>query len=264
MPKLELTIENKVATVTINRPEARNAMSREMWTALPKLLEECWHNDDVGCVVLTGTGEAFCAGGDVKAMVERLENGHAQTIENEAGFIRRIMESSRLLHEMPKPTLAVINGACAGAGLSLALACDMRLASATAKFTTAFAGVGASGDFGGSWFLSKIVGTARARELYYFGDVINGAKAAELGVVNLAVAGPELAQVAQAWAERLGNGPTVAFGYMKRNMNLAEHGTLAQALDQEAMHMVLALRTQDHKEAARAFVEKRKPNFKGQ
>lgn len=263
MKNLRMAVKNRIAKITIDRPEARNAMSREMWVELPRLLERCWHDADIGCVVLTGTGEAFCAGGDVKAMTERLEKGHTQSIEAEAAFIRGIMESSRLLHEMPKPTLAVVNGACAGAGFSLALSCDLRLADQNAKFTTAFARVGGSGDFGGSWFLSKIIGTSKARELYYLARVFNGAEAADMGIVNSAVAAETLDETAEDWASQLANGPSVALSYMKRNMNLAEHGTLSQALDQEAMHMVLSMRTEDHKEAAQAFVEKRKPEFKG-
>ncbi len=263
MSELTYTVENRVATVTINRPAQRNAMNREMWLRLPSLLQDCWDNSEVGCVVLTGTGQAFCAGGDVKEMTERLAAGNDRTIDQDAEFVRKIMESARLLHEMSKPTLAVINGACAGAGMALALACDLRIANAEAKFTTAFAGVGGSGDFGGSWFLSNIVGTAKARELYYFANVFDGTEAESIGVVNRAVPATDLPAEASKWASKLANGPSVALSFMKRNMNLAEHGTLAQALDQEALYMTLAMRTDDHREAATAFIEKRKPNFKG-
>lgn len=238
-------------------------MSREMWLNLVDLLHEVQNDNEVGCVVLTGTDPAFCAGGDVKSMVERLTGESRDSVEVETAFVRRIMESSRLLHEMSKPTLAVVNGACAGAGFSLAMACDLRIAGSDAKFTTAFAGVGGSGDFGGSWFLSKIVGTAKARELYYLRPTFTGAEAEAMGVVNKSVPADQLRAASVELAQQLANGPSVALGYMKKNMNLAEHGTLAQALDQEALHMMLSFRTEDHREAAQAFVEKRQPVFKG-
>ncbi len=261
---ITLTQKDRVATITFNRPEVRNAMMRDMWHELLKIVRSVAEDGSIGCVILTGADPAFCAGGDVKAMVERLENGNQASLEEEVAFVREIMESARLLHEMPKPTIAAINGACAGAGFALAMSCDMRLASIDAKFTTAFVNIAASGDFGGSWFLSKVVGTAKARELYYFASVFSGQLAEELGVVNKAFLHEDLMDAANDWAKRLAEGPTTTLGYIKSNMNLAEHGTFAQALDQEALHMVKSFRTQDHKEAATAFVEKRKPNFKGQ
>lgn len=264
MEELALTKKDRVATITINRPEARNAMSREMWLGLVDLLFNAQHDTEVGCIVLTGSDPAFCAGGDVKSMVDRLSGKEKQkSVEEDTAFVRRIMESSRLLHEMPKPTIASINGACAGAGFSLAMACDIRLANEDAKFTTAFTGVAASGDFGGSWFLSKIIGTAKARELYYFATPFSGKEAETMGVVNKSCPASNLSELTSEWANRLANGPSVALGYMKKNMNLAEQGTLSQALDQEALHMMLSFRTEDHKEAAQAFVEKRRPVFKG-
>jgi 2-(1,2-epoxy-1,2-dihydrophenyl)acetyl-CoA isomerase len=173
------------------------------------------------------------------------------------------MDFSRWLHEMPKPTLAVIPGAAAGAGLSIALACDFRIASEDAKMTTAFSKIGASGDYGGSYFLSKLVGSAKARELYFTADVISGAEAARLGVVNRAVPAADLAREAAALARRLADLPTVAIGYMKKNLAIAEHGTLSETMDAEAIHMVRTMATDDHKAASLAFVEKRPPVFRG-
>lgn len=263
MSLLDLQIKDGVARLVINRPEARNAMTRAMWADLVSMLQQLADDDRARCVVLTGTDPAFCAGGDVKAMVDRLDGKHALTQDEEAVLIRGFMDASRLLHEMPKPTLAVVNGACAGAGFSLAMACDLRMASSTAKFTTAFARVATSGDFGGSWFLSRIIGTAKARELYYLARTFTGAEAAEMGVVNRAVAPEELDSEAAQWAIKLAEGPSIALGLMKSNFNLAECAPLSEALDQEALNMARTFQTEDHAEAARAFVEKRTSKFEG-
>ena len=173
------------------------------------------------------------------------------------------MEASRLLHEMPKPTIAMLNGVAAGAGMSLALACDLRIAGRSARMTTAFAKVGLSGDYGGTWFLTQLVGTARARELYFLSDVLDAARIEALGLANRVVADEELAAETMALAERLASGPSVALRYMKRNLNVAESGDLAAGLDSEAYGMLRCRASEDHKEAAQAFVEKRAPAFKG-
>jgi 2-(1,2-epoxy-1,2-dihydrophenyl)acetyl-CoA isomerase len=173
------------------------------------------------------------------------------------------MEVVKWLHEAPKPTLAVIPGAAAGAGLSLALACDLRIAADGAKLTTAFSKVGLAGDYGGSWFLTHLVGAAKARELYFTADVITGAEAAALGIVNKSVPAEELPAVATDFARRLAGLPTIAIGYMKRNLNVAAHSTLSELLDLEATHMVRTMMTEDHAAAAKAFVEKRAPAFAG-
>jgi 2-(1,2-epoxy-1,2-dihydrophenyl)acetyl-CoA isomerase len=255
-----------VATLTLNRPEARNALTGEMLTALTDAIQRLAADSTVRCVVLNGAGNAFCAGGDVKgqakAAAERA-SGASFSIEQRVHSLRAGMEASRLLHEMPKPTLAVIPGAAAGAGLSLALACDLRVVAAEAKLTTAFAKVGASGDYGGSYFLPRLVGAAKARELYFTADIISGQEAFELGLVNHVYPGAELPDRARALALKLAALPTVAIGYMKRNLNAADEASLSQVLDMEAEHMVRTMMTEDHANAARAFVEKRPPEFKG-
>jgi 2-(1,2-epoxy-1,2-dihydrophenyl)acetyl-CoA isomerase len=264
------TFEDGVATLTMNRPEARNALTGEMGAALSAAVRRCAGDPQVRAIVLTGAGGAFCAGGDVKGFAADTSRGaggggggSGPGIEQRIAGLRGGMEVVKWLHEAPKPTLAVIPGAAAGAGLSLALACDLRLAADNAKMTTAFSKVGLAGDYGGSWFLSQLVGAAKARELYFMADVITGAEAAALGIVNKAVPAADLPAEAAAWAKRLAGLPTIAVGYMKRNLNTAQHATLSEVLDMEAMHMVRTMMTADHAAAAKAFVEKRAPEFAG-
>jgi len=255
-------IADGVATLTLNRPERLNAMSAEMIAALLEALPRLSEDPEVGAVVLGGAGRGFCAGGDVKAMAAGTEMP-GTTLEERAHGLRAQMEVARWLHEMPKPTIAMVRGPAAGAGLSIALACDMRIASDSARFGTAFARVGYSGDFGGSFFLTQLVGTARARELYYTADLIDAQHALALGLVNRVVPDVRLEEETQAVAARIASGPRVALRYMKRNLNAAETGTLKDLLDLEAWHHTRTGMTDDHREAAKAFVEKREPKFSG-
>jgi 2-(1,2-epoxy-1,2-dihydrophenyl)acetyl-CoA isomerase len=258
-------VEDGVAILTMHRPERMNALSPTMMAALREAVPRLAQNAAVRVIVLTGTGRAFCAGGDVKGMAERADaKGPAPSLEERAHGLREGMEVSRWLHEMPKPTIAMIRGAAAGAGLSLALACDLRIASENARFTTAFAKVGFSGDYGGSYFLPKLVGAAKARELYFTADLFSAEEAAKLGIVNRVVPDGQLEAETLALARQLAAGPAVAYGYMKRNLNATEAGaTLEEVFDLEAWNMTRTGQTDDHKEAARAFVEKRQPTFHG-
>jgi 2-(1,2-epoxy-1,2-dihydrophenyl)acetyl-CoA isomerase len=255
-------VKDRVALLTLNRPERLNAMSREMLDALLEALPRLATDPDVGVVVITGAGRGFCAGGDVKAMAEGRE-GDGASLEDKAQALRARMEVSRWLHEMPKPTIAMVRGAAAGAGLSVALACDMRIASDASKFGTAFARVGYSGDFGGSYFLTQLVGTAKARELYLTADLVDAPQALALGLVNRVVPDALLETETMALATRLAKGPSVAYRYMKRNLNAAESGSLKDVLDLEAWGHTRSGMTEDWREATRAFVEKREPVFKG-
>jgi 2-(1,2-epoxy-1,2-dihydrophenyl)acetyl-CoA isomerase len=256
-------LENRVAMLTLNRPERLNALTKDMMQTLRSRLADAAMDEAIGCVVLTGAGNAFCAGGDVRVQAKVAAEGTSETPERRSDLLRVSMEASRLLHEMPKPTIAMLNGVAAGAGLSLALACDLRIAGRGARMTTAFAKVGLSGDYGGTWFLTQLVGTAKARELYFLSDVLDAAQIEALGLANRVVGDDELAAETKALAERLANGPSVALRYMKRNLNVALHGDLAVGLDSEAYGMLRSRASEDHKEAARAFVEKRKPVFLG-
>jgi 2-(1,2-epoxy-1,2-dihydrophenyl)acetyl-CoA isomerase len=255
-------VTDAVAVLTLNRPDRLNAMSRPMLDALLEALPRLAEDGAVGVVVLTGAGRGFCAGGDVKAMAEGTELG-GQTMEERAQALRARMEASRWLHEMPKPTIAMMRGPAAGAGLALAMACDLRIASDTARLGTAFARVGYSGDFGGSYYLTQLVGTAKARELYFTADLLDAPQALALGLVNRVVPDARLEEETMALASRLARGPRVAYRYMKRNMNAAETASLKDMLDLEAWHHTRTGMTEDHREAARAFVEKREPQFKG-
>lgn len=250
-----------VLTLTFNRPAAKNAMNGAMLEALIAALGRATVDPAVRCVLLTGAGGAFCAGGDVKAFAAGA--GAERSLEVKVGSLRARMEASRLLYEMPKPCVAAIEGAAAGAGLSLALACDLRIAGKGAKLTTAFAKVGLSGDFGGTFFLTKILGTAKARELYLLSPVLSGEEAAAIDLVTRAVPDADVGAEGRALAKQLAQGPTVTLGYIKKNLNLAEDAPLETVLDAEALHHTRCGETADHKEASKAFVEKRKPVFAG-
>jgi len=262
------SVENGVAVLTMNRPERRNALSPAMIEALSRTLGAVEADDAVGCVVLTGAGGAFCAGGDVKGFAERAQR--AEGGEGPEPYDQRLLNQRRAhaqtsgrLWRMPKPTIAVLPGPAAGAGLSLALACDLRYAAEGAVLTTAFANVGLAGDFGGTWFLSRLIGSAKARELYYFSERIGAAEAEQLGLLNAVFAADKLQEEAMDRARRLASGPRVALRYMKENLNRAVHGDLAECLDLEAVHHLHSFDTADHREAAQAFVAKRPPNFTG-
>ena len=253
-------IADGVATITLNRPDRLNALSTGIMDGLLEALPRLAGDENVGVIVLTGAGRAFCSGGDVKRMAEGERSG---SIEEGIAGLRARMEISRMLHEMAKPTIAMIPGAAAGAGLSLALACDLRFAAESAKLVTAFVKVGFSGDFGGTWFLTKLVGSAKARELYFTSSPVGAAEALSLGLLTRVVPDAELAATTMAFAKNLAKGPRIALGMMKQNLNLSETGTLAELLDAEANGQIRTGRTQDHLEAAKAFVEKRAPVFAG-
>jgi 2-(1,2-epoxy-1,2-dihydrophenyl)acetyl-CoA isomerase len=259
------TADDGVAVLTLNRPERRNAFSPAMVTALARILGEIENDDDVGAVVLTGAGGAFCAGGDVKAMAgSDALFGPGAGIDDKIALQRRNQrETAGRLWSMPKPTLAALPGPAAGAGLSLALACDLRYAAESAVLTTAFARVGFSGDYGGTWFLSRLVGTAKAKELYFFSDRIEATEAERLGLVNAVFPADALRDEVMRRAGHLANGPRVALRYMKENLNRAVYGELADCSDLEVTHHMHTGTTEDHREAARAFVDKREPTFRG-
>ncbi len=253
------TFAGGVATLLLNRPARLNALTAPMFESLLERCARIAADERVGALVLAGAGRAFCAGGDVKEMVDRGAESETAAVAT----LRRRMEVVRLLHEMPKPTLAKIQGPAAGAGVCLALACDVRIAGPAASFTLAFGRVGYAGDYGGSYFLPRLVGAAKARELYFTSASVNAAEAQALGLVNRVVADEALDGDVAALAAALASGPRVALAQMKRNLNASEAGDLGAVLDIEAEGQIRCRLTEDHREAARAFLERRAPQFRG-
>ena len=266
---LHARVVDRVAILTMNRPDRRNALSGSMLRGMELALREAERAPDVGCVVLTGAGGAFCAGGDVKGMVASddatKKSGQRPSLDS-AIHLQRLQQRATAgkIYEMPKPVIASLPGAAAGAGLSIALAADLRIAAENAVMVTAFAKVGFSGDYGGTFFMSQLIGSAKARELYYLSERLSAEEAKQLGLVNWVVPAEELEAETLKLATRLANGPTVAYRYMKENLNrAASGGEMGDCLDLEATHHVHTGLTEDHKQATRAFVEKRSPVFKG-
>ena len=254
-------LEGGLLTITMNRPERKNALNPDMVRGLVEAARRAADDPEVRAVLFKGAGGSFCVGGDVKSMAE----GRAPLpFEQKLANLRRGMEVSRILHQMPKPVVAQLDGAAAGAGLSMALSCDLRIASESCKITTAFAKVGFSGDYGGTYFLTKMLGSAKARELYLMSPVLSAQEALALGVVTKVVDDAEVEKAARDLAMSLAQGPSITYGYIKTNINNAETMTLEACFDGESIHHTRCSDTDDHKEAAKAFVEKRKPVFKGQ
>jgi 2-(1,2-epoxy-1,2-dihydrophenyl)acetyl-CoA isomerase len=258
-------LDDGILTLTMNRPEARNAMTGTMTAALADVLAHAELDPAVACIVLTGSGGAFCGGGDVKAMAASGDGTIGDNTIDGAIHRQRVNQraTSGKLFTIPKPTIAALPGAAAGGGLALALACDLRIMASTAFLTTAFARVGFSGDYGGTYFLTQLVGSAKARELYYLSDRVDAQEALRLGLTNWVCEADELVDATRKVAARLAAGPTVAYRYMKENLNRAMGGELDDCLDLEATHHIHCGQTEDHREATKAFVAKREPVFHG-
>jgi 2-(1,2-epoxy-1,2-dihydrophenyl)acetyl-CoA isomerase len=259
-----------VALVTLNRPDSANAMGGSLLEELAEHLEACERDREVRCVALTGAGKAFCAGGDMKAAAGRGGSGEERPsfprmLEDGVRRLRRSVDGTAVrLHTMAKPTVALVNGAAAGAGMSLALACDLRIFSDRGRLVPAFGKVALSGDFGGSFFLTKLAGSGRARACYLLGEQVDAQTALEWGVANQVVAHDSLLDEGLALCARIAAGPPAVLARMKANLNLAEHATLTEHLDLESMHHQLSSLGKDFREGATAFVEKRDPRFTGE
>jgi len=254
--------DDGVAVLTMNRPERLNALSASMIDGAIAALERCAADAAIGCVVLTGAGRGFCAGGDVTVMGS---GGAASgmTLEQQVDRQRSMHRFAGLLHALPKVSIASINGACAGAGMGLALACDLRFAADGAKLTTAFAKVGFSGDFGITWPLVRALGEAKAKELLFLSDVLTAQQALELGLLNRVLPAAELMPAALQLAARIARGPRIAYRYIKQNVEAAAVESYSSVLDREALTQRLTAGTTDHREGVAAFMQKREPRFGG-
>lgn len=259
-------VDERIATITLNRPEKRNALSDNLTPALRQTLLDLESRNDVGCIVITGAGNAFCAGGDIGGMGGGSSDPNAPkptAQESTRALIHKQETLTLRLADHSKPTIAALPGVAAGAGLSIALACDLRIATASTFITTAFRNIGFSGDYGGSWLLTQLIGPARAKDLYYTARRVQADEALQLGIFNQVVADEELANATRELALHIASGPPVALGYMKENINRAVTGDLRSCLAMEADRMTRCAATTDHKEAVRAFMEKRQPTFSG-
>jgi 2-(1,2-epoxy-1,2-dihydrophenyl)acetyl-CoA isomerase len=256
-------VADGVATITLNRPDDLNTMGGQLVPMTLQALEQTAADDSVRAVILTGAGRAFCAGGDLRGMSSALGGAAPPTLEESVARLRAAMKTSELLHRMPKVTIAAINGACAGAGLAWACACDVRYCAESARFNTAFMTAGLSGDFGGTWTLTRIVGPAKARELYLLAEKFDAAEAARIGLVSAVLPAEELLPFVREKAARVAGFAPLTLQAIKQNMNDSLEVGFEEQLDREADRHVRSGRTEDAKEAARAFLEKRQPVFNG-
>lgn len=259
MSELIETREDALVTLTMNRPDAMNALNDALIDALIDAFERLSGDSEVGAILLTGAGKAFCAGGDIKDMAGKGERSFEQRVEQ----IRHKQGAALAMHRCSKPIVAAVNGAAMGAGFSIALMADFRIVSQSSKFGTSFAAVGFSGDFGINWTLTRLVGPARARELMMLNPRLTAQDADRLGLVTRLVDDDQLMSEATGFARALAAGPRLAWSYIKRNLNAAESAPLAELLDTEAQHLARCGMTEDHLEARAAFLEKRAPRFSG-
>jgi len=263
--ELLCVIRDHVAIITLNRPEVRNALSETLTPALRDMIKTCGENPDVHVLLITGAGTAFCAGGNVKGM-----GAHRDKKKLEMPFddrVAELQERQRLLTgalvSVPKPTIAALPGPAVGAGLALAMACDIRIAAQSAFVSTGYLRMALSGDYGIAWLLTRLVGTARARELMFTAEKVDAARCEAIGLVNRVVPDDRLRDEAFALAKAMADGPTLALHYMKDNLDEALAFDFATARDQEAERLVRLTTTSDHREAVQAFTENREPVFSG-
>lgn len=262
-----------VLTLSFDRPDVKNAIDTAGQALLVRLLNDAARHPGVKVVVLTGTGSSFCTGADVRSMGAPDPDdaiaqafGHTeawQALESRTDRLKRLAEASLLLHGMGKPTVAKLRGPAAGMGFSMALACDFRLAADNAFFISSFAKIGTPGDYGGSYFLTQLVGPSKAKEIYMFSDRVAAAEALALGMVNRVLPDAELDAATDAFALRLAQGPSMAYRYIKQNIHAAVNQSIESVFDLEARNMIRCRLSEDCKEALIAFQEKREPRFNG-
>lgn len=262
--RVDLTRKDSLAVITLNRPEARNALSPDMVAEMGKAIADC-RRPEVRAVMITGTGGAFCAGADVRDFVENLEG------EGPDGLSRHLRQLAADLHRdiivgiraLEKPVMAAVNGVAAGAGFSLALCCDLRVASADSRFIMAYAGIGCTADGGSTYMLPRLVGMSRAMEIYMASQPIGAEYARELGLVNQICPAENFERHSLEMATRLAQGPTVAYGRVKALFDNSWAATLEEQLDAETDAISNIVFTGDFQEGVRAFTQKRMPWFQG-
>jgi enoyl-CoA hydratase/carnithine racemase len=263
--ELLCVIRDRVAVITLNRPQARNSLSDHLTPALRTMIRTCGENPDVGALLITGAGTAFCSGGDVKGMGAHRDKKKTDMSYDEK--VADLQERQRLLTgalvSVRKPTIAALPGPAAGAGLAIAMACDIRIAAQSAFISTGYLRVGLSGDYGIAWLLTRLVGTARARELMFTAEKVDADGCERIGLFNRVVPDDKLQEEAFGLAKSLAEGPTLALRYMKDNLDEALLFDFATARDHEAARLVRLTTTADHREAVQAFIEKRKAVFTG-
>jgi 2-(1,2-epoxy-1,2-dihydrophenyl)acetyl-CoA isomerase len=254
-------VRDRVMTVTLNRPDARNSLSDHLTPALRRMIAQCDREAGVGALLITGAGTAFCSGGDVKGMGGNSSSSEMTFDAKVARLKERQRTLTGALVGLSKPTIAALPGPAAGAGLAIALGCDIRIAAESAVLVTGYARIGLTGDYGISWLLTRLAGTSRARELMFFSERVDARRGEQLGLINRVVPDAELRSTAFEMAKTLANGPTTALASIKDNLDNAITSDFLASLDHEAENMVRAAATAEHKEAVRAFVEKRAPRF---
>jgi enoyl-CoA hydratase/carnithine racemase len=263
--ELLCAIRDRVAIITLNRPQARNSLSDHLTPALRTMIRTCGEDPDVGALLITGAGTAFCSGGDVKGMGAHRDKKKLDMSYDEK--VADLQERQRLLTgalvSVRKPTIAALPGPAAGAGLAIAMACDIRIAAASAFISTGYLRVALSGDYGIAWLLTRLVGTARARELMFTADKVDAERCERICLFNRVVPDDKLQEDAFALAKSMAEGPTLALRYMKDNLDEALLFDFATARDHEAERLVRLTTTADHREAVQAFIEKRKAVFRG-
>jgi 2-(1,2-epoxy-1,2-dihydrophenyl)acetyl-CoA isomerase len=252
-------IDGAVATITINRPAARNALTAETKAGLLEALRDSSADSAIRAVVLTGAGQAFCSGQDLREHAELLAEG-AEPLDTVREHYNPMVET---ITGMPKPAIAALNGVAAGAGAALAFACDFRIAAQRSSLLLAFARVGLGADSGASWTLQHLAGAARAAELLMLAEPVDSSRALSLGLLTSVVADDELPAVAAAFAQRLAAGPTLAYAAIKESLQFAATHRLSEALEKEAELQARLGQTDDHQAATLAFVHKQQPAFRG-
>ncbi len=263
--KLLGRIEGQVAVLSFNRPDSRNALSEEIYNGFATALPEVAENSEIRVLMVTGEGGAFCSGGDVKGFKARHASTDAPpTQESSVDHLRHIQASVSLaLRRMPKPVVAAIPGPAAGAGLSIALAADLRVAAERAVFVSAFSTIGASGDFGSSWFLPRLIGEAKAKEFMFLSPRVSAHEALSLGLINRVLPDDGFEDAALGFCFEVAGRSPIALRLIKENIHRSFNADLATGLDAEAIAMVRAMGTADHREAVAAFFDKRSPNYTG-